>query len=89
MYHNFIAKHSGSSTSASVLWTGNKLDSSRSFYWYNDGIFMISTGAAGSRQINDRFVLMHELAHHYGAYDHYLRHSVLVALHTLSKHIKN
>ncbi len=71
MYGAFIGGCSGTDTRVSALWSGNRLESNRSFAWYSSGIFIIDLPSASVRVEDERFTLLHELAHQFGAPDHY------------------
>ena len=79
-YEDFIANRSGTDTRTSALFTGNRLfninniQCNRSFSWYNYGITLqeITSGDYYQKMIP---CVTHEMAHQYGAPDHY--HEVL------------
>ncbi len=79
MYDDFISKYPGSSRNGivSILWTGNKLfdsngnEANRSFRWYSNGIFMQNIFESNIYFKSMVSCLVHEMAHIYGAPDHY------------------
>lgn len=75
-YLDFIAQYPGNSTRVSVLWTGNRLETNRSFSWINNGITIQEIGTNNSSYYDSRAcVLVHEYSHQFGAPDHY--HEIL------------
>lgn len=77
IYSDFISRFPGNKTKISVLWTGNKLfdsegnEANRSFKWYNNGISLQEIWDPNLYYTMMTSCLTHEMAHIYGAPDHY------------------
>jgi len=69
---DFLARFPGDGAKASVLWSGNKLDDNRSYIdLVNNVVMIIDLPDDNIREEDERFTLLHELAHNFGAPDHY------------------
>lgn len=75
LYGPFISARPGSDYKPTVLWTGNRLEDNRSYTWYNHGISIQGLHSSSSRVDGERFSLLHEEAHQFGAPDHYCNNS--------------
>lgn len=74
-YEKFYDQNPGNNTKTSILWMGNTLyengkQANRSFSWYN-GICMQKLISSQDYYERVAATLVHELAHQYGAPDHY------------------
>lgn len=75
LYHPFINMYPGNDKKVSVLWTGNKLETNRSYTSYNHGIILQELLDISEFKRSRISVLTHELSHQLGAPDHY--HEIL------------
>ena len=74
-YIEFIQQYPGNEKTVSVLWIGSKLSTNRSFAWYDNGINMQELYTSNNYYNIMSPALTHELAHQFGAPDHY--HEIL------------
>lgn len=77
LYRDFICDYSGAEDNASILVSGHRLyddngiTCNRSFKWYDYGISLQLYHSPSNYNIEAFSVLVHEIAHHIGAKDHY------------------
>lgn len=68
----FIRDHPGDETEIRILWSGHRLTSNRSYTSYNHySIFIHDLPDLDIRTEDERYTLLHETAHQFGAPDHY------------------
>lgn len=76
-YRDFIVKYPGNKTTASILWTGNRLfdsngnEANRSFKGYNNGVTLQEILDGNVYYTKMTSALTHEISHIHGAPDHY------------------
>ncbi len=77
IYKDFIYEYPGEIKNASILFTGHRLyddsgeECNRSFQWYGNGISMQVKHSPNTYYLVAADTLVHEIAHHIGAPDHY------------------
>lgn len=79
MYNDFIGRFPGNDLKVNVLWSGHILDENRSFCsWYAgiNGIMIIDNRKEANREEEERYTILHELAHNFGAPDHYCENTL-------------
>ena len=68
----FIRDHPGDETEIRILWSGHRMTSNRSYTSYNHySIFIHDLPDLDIRTEDERYTLLHETAHQFGAPDHY------------------